>query len=142
MQEIVLLQTATGEWGLKCGSNYLSAGSSGEGLRLTAKPDANAMADISFTEEGDAIIQFVGKNKNNLIRYNEDGTFFCCYASETQGDNIQIFKKGGIIPSGINTVTFNENQATEGVFTLTGQKVTGNLTKGIYIINGKKTIIK
>ena len=30
----------------------------------------------------------------------------------------------------------------EGIYTLTGQKVQGNLTKGVYIINGKKTIIK
>lgn len=141
VQEFVLLQTATGEWGLKCGTNYLSASNSGEGLRLAAKPDANAMADISFTEEGHAVIQFVGKNKNNLIRYNEDGTFFCCYASETTGDNIQIYKKGGI-PSGINTVTLDKNQHAEGIYTLTGQKVQGNLTKGVYIINGKKTIIK
>ena len=46
--------------------------------------------------------------------------------------------------SGITTGFNNMNEETvkEGIYTLQGLKVSAPSTKGIYIVNGKKVIIK
>ena len=44
--------------------------------------------------------------------------------------------------TGIDVVT-SEAQTAEGIFTLTGVRIDSNkLQKGVYIVNGKKQIIK
>ena len=44
-------------------------------------------------------------------------------------------------PTGINVVKMNGQQA-DGIYDLQGRRISSNKGKGIYIINGKKVILK
>ena len=140
-QEIALTKLASGFWVLKVGDVYLTTVSAGSRLVGTAKPDTNAAAAININESGDAEIVFQSRNANNCIGYNIDETSFSCFKLNA-GDAVQIFKKQGTT-SAIKNISAERPDQQRGTYTLTGQKVDGqNLTKGVYIINGKKTIVK
>ena len=53
---------------------------------------------------------------------------------------IARFTIDGVEASGINAVFTDEAKATDGIYNLQGQKVSGKMQKGIYIMNGKKVI--
>ena len=139
IQDIVLKKTSTGSWGLMVNNSYLTAAASGTKLNTTSKPGNNAVCNISITD-GNALIAFQTKNVNRNIRYDVASTSFCCYYDE--GDNVQIYRKVKVT-DGIRPVLTNESTSTNGIYTITGQKVNQNqMHKGIYIINGKKVVVK
>ena len=60
-------------------------------------------------------------------------------------DNLKVYKyKSGGTLDGIDTVNASENAAQKGVFTLSGVQLSNskNLPAGLYIINGKKVLVK
>ncbi|MGN1265435.1 MAG: hypothetical protein ACI4UL_06420, partial [Muribaculaceae bacterium] len=64
-------------------------------------------------------------------------------ASFKDGDKLVICPSSETDLSGINAVTIDEAAMPEFVFTITGQKVkSDNLPAGIYIVNGKKVVIR
>ena len=64
-------------------------------------------------------------------------------ASFKDGDRLVICPSSETDFSGINAVTIDEAAMPEFVFTITGQKVkSDNLPAGIYIVNGKKVVIR
>ncbi len=139
IQEVVLKKTANGLWALMVGDSYLTSANSGEKLISTDKPGTLAIASIGI-EDGYAVVTFQTKNENKNIRYDVDETAFTCYS--TQGDNIRIYTKKNSA-DGINQLVRDANPSARGVFTITGQQVDGKpLTKGIYIIDGKKVVVK
>ncbi|MCR5198808.1 MAG: hypothetical protein K6D55_08535 [Prevotella sp.] len=91
-------------------------------------------AAVAFPEVADTkITKFVlSSNYNNADRR-------CWF------DNLKIYKyKSGGSLDGIDTVNASENAAQKGVFTLSGVQLTNskNLPAGLYIINGKKVLVK
>ena len=53
---------------------------------------------------------------------------------------IARFTIDGVEASGISAIFTDEAKATDGIYNLQGQKVSGKMQKGIYIMNGKKVI--
>jgi hypothetical protein len=45
-------------------------------------------------------------------------------------------------PSGINVVRWNHNDAQDPIYNLQGRKILGPLKAGIYIVQGKKIVVK
>lgn len=139
IQEVVLKKTANGMWALMVGDLYLTSAASGEKLIATAKPGTLAAATISI-EDGDAVITFQTKNSNKNIRYNVENTAFTCY--NNQGDNIRIYAKKKDT-NGIQPIISENRRAKTGVYTVTGQIVGDHPQgKGIYIVDGKKVVVK
>ena len=46
------------------------------------------------------------------------------------------------IETGIKTVNANASQSISGIFTITGQKIESITHPGIYIVDGKKILVK
>ncbi len=139
IQEVVLKRTANGYWALMVGNAYLTSANTGEKLITTDKPGNLAIATIDM-EDGNAIVAFQTKNANKNIRYNVDKTAFTCYS--TQGDNIRIYAKNKGT-DGINQLAKDSKFSAKGVFTITGQRVDGKpLSKGLYIVDGKKVVVR
>ena len=140
-QEIEITKLPSGFWVLKADNVYLTTVSAGSRLVGTAKPDTNAAAAININEDGNAEIVFQSRNSNNCIGYSIDETSFSCFKLHS-GDAVQVFKKHGIT-SAISNVSADRVANHRGTYTLTGQKVDcQSLPKGIYIIDGKKTIVR
>ncbi len=136
-QKIALKKTTSGFWGLQVDGSYLTATNSGTKLNTTSKPGTNATCSIDITD-GNAKISFQTRNVNRNIRYNVESSSFACY--NTDGDNIQIYKKStdAILP-----VIAKSTNTSREVYTITGQKVNkSQMGKGIYIVNGKKVVVK
>lgn len=93
------------------------------------------------TQAGKALTDYdptqASNNDNNAKTY-----LFFEYDVEEYGMIWPLIKDEG--PSGITTGIKNMNLETvqEGIYTLQGVKVSAPSTKGIYIVNGKKVIIK
>lgn len=139
IQDVVLKKTANGMWAMMVGDAYLTATASGEKLISTAKPSNMAAATISI-EGGDATITFQTKNANKNIRYNIGNTSFTCY--QNQGDNIRIYIKKQDT-NGIASTLTEKHTASTGIYTITGQFVGDRPQgKGIYIMDGKKVVVK
>ncbi len=56
-------------------------------------------------------------------------------------DEAPLLVINGAVVNGINAVGYINSMATEGIYNLNGQRVSGT-QKGIYIINGKKVVVK
>jgi hypothetical protein len=46
------------------------------------------------------------------------------------------------VSTGIKGVKVNANETTKAIYTLAGQKQNNVVRPGIYVVNGKKTIVK
>ena len=62
--------------------------------------------------------------------------------ADTYGSRCEIGYKEGMNEAGLDRIT--DRDGTTEIYNLQGMKITntGNLLPGIYIINGKKTILK
>lgn len=94
--------TKTDNWWLNVGNGYLYAASnSSNHLKTEQKPDSNGNADaaITFTEDEDKgdipSIVFQGKNKRNILKYNEDNDIFSCYESGQK--DVKIYRKKAVV---------------------------------------------
>ena len=66
------------------------------------------------------------------------------FTYETRFDWVRVFQQVELT-NGINDVTFSSQQASDAIYDLQGRKVRNDgetLAKGIYIINGKKWLVK
>ena len=58
-----------------------------------------------------------------------------------KADNFQLFYMGTAVPTGIDEVTATAPIARSGIYDISGRRV-GKVQKGLYIIDGKKVIVK
>ena len=107
-------------------------------------PEATATIDIDAT--GISTITFGGEADKNVLRYNPNNQngapLFSCYASDSSIQNpVCIYKnpEGISTPTAIREIATKQNDAT--IYNMAGQRVQ-NVTKGIFIQNGKKYIVK
>lgn len=125
----------------------------GTGVYLVSKTNKNSLEGIenesptwtiAFTEEGNADIKSTLSEKRSIF-YNAQMQRFSVYNSTTQKP-VQLYKFDKV-ETGITYVTTTMHPAAAGVYTIYGQKVsddpnTTNLSKGVYIVNGKKVLVK
>lgn len=118
-------------------STYL--GVSRDGLKFNTSL-TNSKFDLTI-DNGEAIITFDSSFSNNCLNADGDNYYFNVVASNPS--KVQLYKLD--TASGIDGVTSNEETTgVREVYNLQGQRVNNvdNLPKGIYIINGKKTVVK
>ncbi len=125
----------------------------GTGVYLVSKTNKNSLEGIenesptwtiTFTEEGNADIKSTLSEKRSIF-YNAQMQRFSVYNSTTQKP-VQLYKFDKV-ETGITYVTTTRHPAAAGVYTIYGQKVsddfdTSNLSKGVYIVNGNKVLVK
>ena len=137
--QVITLEGAAGAWYLKVDDGYLGCVNGTKNLlrTLTSKTDyAKAAITISG---GDAEIKFAS-GERNIVRYNSSSDLFSCYKSGQQV--VQVYKK--TTATGINSISNDVQQAKQGVYTINGVQLKNaeNLPKGIYIIGGKKVVVR
>ncbi len=136
-----------GEWTLydAVGKTYLALSTDGNKLHSIASANESAQWSINFSSEGNAVITS-NKYSNRCIEYNMSSPRFACYKASQQ--KVYLYKSATA-----TTITQIEkaHNGQVSVFTTNGtlirtatsfKKATQNLPAGIYLINGKKVLLK
>lgn len=117
-------------------NNYLSYSGSKNKLFSDDIADYdNQKWDITFNS-GNAIIKNKGVN-DRTIQYNKSAPRFACYSSGQQP--VQLYK--GIAPTAIENAVANENKSI-AFYTVYGQRISKITKPGVYVINGRKVLVK
>ena len=137
-QIIVLEEGAVaGTYAFNVGGSYLAASSSSSNyLATTTKLDANGSWAITISNSL-ATITAQGDKTRNILQYNTSSPRFSCYKG-TQKD-VNIYAKSPVA-TGVEEVK-PESGKVKAIYDLQGREVE-NPSKGIYIINGKKVLVK
>ena len=93
--QVVTLEegVTSGTWSFNVGGKYLYAdGTDANLLKSKAEKDANGSWTISITD-GKASVLGQGGNARETMLYNDNNEIFSCYADETKGKAIAIYKK-------------------------------------------------
>lgn len=137
--QVFYVRKNTNNWAFKTGlSSYLSV--SRDGL-TSASSLTNGRFNLVISGNGDATITFTANYDNNCLNIDNDQYYANVVASNPS--KLRIYKQN--TTSGIDGVHAGDAQQTvREVYNLQGQRVnsTGKLPKGIYVINGKKTVVK
>lgn len=139
----------TGTFAFYTGSGYLYAASSSSNyLRTESSLSNNSSWLISVSAEGQASIVAQGNYTRNTMQYNAGSTLFASYASATQSP-LSIYKEKA--SSSLAPIETDTPSQLIHVYSLNGRLVKtvtnenealNGLSKGIYIVNGKKRLIK
>ena len=100
----------------------------GGGARFANDPEQAYTNTIQVMIEEGGTLTF-GLKKDTLI----DGDW-CLF------DNFQLFYLGTAVPSSINSIA--TDSAKKQIFTISGQKVSSMSQPGLYIVNGKKVLVR
>ena len=116
--------------------NYLSfTGSKNKLLSEESAGTDNQKWNITFNS-GNAIIENNGV-KGRFIQYNPSSPRFACYNSGQQP--VQLYK--GIAPTAIENAVANENKSI-AIYTVYGQRISKITKPGVYVISGRKVLVK
>ena len=121
-------QDKDGNYYIECDKIYLTEAS------IPAK------GSVNYSQEFD--MQGLVKNKDYSVLVEFEIAFIRDDTGETQylySSDPYLLNDG--TPTGINVVKMNGQQA-DGIYDLQGRRISSNKGKGIYIINGKKVILK
>lgn len=113
VQKLILVMHEGGYY-FYTGEGYLYASSSEKNyLRTEATPDANAKADIAFSE-GEATIVFQGENTHNVLRFNPNNgsPIFSCYASTSKAGTLPLIYKKVEAPAAEPSIRIAETEIT------------------------------
>lgn len=111
---------------------------------LEGVTNKSASWTITFSNDGNAEIKS-NLSDNRFIFYNTQMARFATYTTTTQKP-VQLYKFVKVV-TGITNVENNTHKNKSGVYTLYGQKIsnkaeTSHLPKGVYVVNGKKVLVK
>ena len=106
------------------------------------------LVDKTFTDEDMAAADhYVLSNGKDFVWVKDAGTLAAgkCWielipSSEAHARKLAIVNEGGLIPTGINAVSSSANM-DGNIYDLSGRRVM-QPTKGLFIVNGKKVVIK
>ena len=139
-QIIVLERGAVeGTYAFNVDGSYLEAGSSSSNyLKTDATLDANSSWTITISDGGVATIVAQGEMTRNVLQYNTGSPRFSCYKSGQQPVNIYAKSQTS---TGVDEVK-GENGKMKAIYDLQGRKLNAITEPGIYIIDGKKVLVK
>lgn len=128
----------TKSWALKVGNSYLAI--SRDGLTTTSSL-TNGRFDLAINN-GEASISFTANYANHLLSIDDQNYLTSVVSSNPSA--LRIYKLNTAAGIEGTTVAPEQQSAEKVVYNLQGQRVNSNgkLPKGIYIINGKKTVVR
>jgi hypothetical protein len=139
--QVVLLEEGAvdGTFAFNVGDGYLAASSSSSNYVVTASAlDENGSWKITIGSDALATIQAQGDKTRNTLQYNTSAPRFSCYKSGQKPVN--IYAKSPVA-TGVEEVK-SENGEVETIYDLAGRKVKETSVPGIYIVGGKKVLVK
>ena len=107
------------------------------------------LVDKTFTDEDmQAADHYVLQNGTDFVWVKDAGTLAAgnCWielvpASEAHARRLAIVAEGGLTPTGINAVT-SATKADGNIYDLSGRRVAQPTKGGLYIVNGRKVVLK
>lgn len=140
VQKVLLEEGAVeGTFALNVGDGYLAAKSSSSNhVATVAEIDANASWAITIDSDALATVKAQGDKTRNTLQYNTGSPRFSCYTGNQKP--VTIYAKSPVA-TGIENVK-GESGNVKTVFDLTGRRVNNAAAPGIYIVNGKKVLVK
>ena len=147
-QIVVLAQGAqAGTYALNVGNGYLAASSNGSNyVKTVSTVDDNASWAITIGSDALATVKAQGSYSRNVLQYNTGSPRFSCYSGNQK--HVNIYAKSSVATGVVETVCDN---TVVTVYSITGvcvrravgyEKAVAGLAKGIYIVNGKKLLVK
>lgn len=140
VQKVLLEEGAVeGTFALNVGDGYLAAKSSSSNHVATVTAiDANASWAITISDDALATVKAQGDKTRNTLQYNTGAPRFSCYTGSQKP--VTIYAKSSVA-TGIENVK-GENGNAKTIFDLTGRSLNCITAPGIYIVNGKKVLVK
>ena len=138
--QIIVLEegVVAGTYAFNVGNGYLAAASSSSNnLATTENLDANG-SWLIVINDALATITAQGDKTRNVLQYNTSSPRFSCYKGTQQAVNIYAKSR---INSGVDEVK-GENGKVKAIYDLQGRRLNAITEPGIYIINGKKVLVK
>ena len=138
--QIILLEEGVveGTYAFNVGNGYLAASSSSNNnVATTTTLDKNGSWAITISD-GLATITAQGDKSRNRLQYNVSSPRFSCYKSGQK--DVNIYAKSPVA-SGIDEVKA-ESGKVQGIFDLAGRRLNAITEPGIYIVDGKKVLVK
>ena len=141
VQIIVLEEGAVaGTYAFNVDGKYLAASSSSSNYLATKDAlDANGSWTIVIADAL-ATITAQGDKTRNILQYNASSPRFSCYKG-TQKD-VNIYAKSPMITTAIEESVKDESENAEVIYDLQGRIIKEITAPGIYIIGGKKVLVK
>ncbi len=139
--QIIVLEegVVAGTYAFNVDGKYLAASSSSSNYLATKDAlDANGSWLIVINENALAVITAQGDKSRNILQYNTSSPRFSCYTGTQQSVNIYAKSR---INSGVDEVK-GENGKVKAIYDLQGRRLNAITEPGIYIVNGKKTLVK
>ena len=145
--QIILLEEGVvdGTYAFNVGNGYLAASSSSSNYIATSTVlDANGSWKIVINDRL-AVITAQGDKSRSILQYNTSSPRFSCYKG-TQ-ESVNIYAKSPVA-NGIDevkaepTVDASQSGKVQGIFDLAGRKLNAITEPGIYIVDGKKVLVK
>ena len=139
VQKILLEEGAVaGTYAFNVGNGYLAASSSSSNYLVTTPTlDANGSWKIAISDAL-ATITAQGDKTRNVLQYNTSSPRFSCYKGTQKAVN--IYAKSPVATN--IEVVENESSEADVIYDLTGRRLNAITEPGIYIVNGKKTLVK
>ena len=139
--QIVLLEegVVAGTYALNVGDGYLAAKSSSSNHVTTSETlDENGSWKITIDSDALATVKSQGDKTHNTLQYNTGSPRFSCYTGNLKP--VTIYAKSPVA-TGISEVK-GESGNVKGIYDLTGRRVETITAPGIYVVNGKKVLVK
>ena len=142
--QIILLEEGitAGTYAFNVGNGYLAASSnSSNNLATTTTLNENGSWTIVINNSL-ATITAQGTYTRNILQYNTSSPRFSCYTGTQKAVN--IYAKSPIT-TGIEEMDdegIGQSGTVKGIFDLSGRRLNAITEPGIYIVNGKKVLIK